>query len=95
MLNELLNTEIEGFAHIGQILNIKELPNFASTRPNLVEIKEVVKSLINIESDLELVQKIAIKFGNDYDLMFDCEDKLVELMGEDEAFDWIDENEID
>jgi len=100
MLNKLLNTEIKNANQLGEILNIPGLaiPGSPSKlRADEEGIKKEVKKLINDCDDLELIQKIAIKF-DDYAItgapIFDCEDKLIELMGEDEACDWMDDNDL-
>jgi len=100
MLNKILNTEIKNANQLGELLNIPGLAiagSSSKSRADEEAIKKEVKKLINDCDDLKLIQKIAIKF-DDYAItgapIFDYEDKLIELMGEDEAYDWMDDNDL-
>ena len=79
-LQTLLNTKIETNAQIAELLNV-----------DVFKVSEEIKNLIQ-SGNVDDVKAVALKFNDP--AMFDCEDRLCELMGEDEYFDWADENNI-
>lgn len=95
MLNELLNNEIKTLEDINNIVKVELIKNEGfPARVDELKLKKAVKNLIKECEDLNVIQSIALKFDDKFNFMFDCEDKLMELMGEDEACDWMDENDL-